>query len=117
MPRRLILRAAIGLTLLLVVASMAFALATSLRERRLASAAATVSASPSAKNQKFAAASFETRCAKCHEMEEMQDWLAANAGAGQSAQLLAFLKAHKKAPDPENEAITRLLSESKAPAP
>jgi len=50
-------------------------------------------------------------------MEEMQDWLAANAGASQSARLLAFLKAHKKAPDPENEAITRLLPESKAPAP
>ena len=117
MPHRLILRAALALTLLLLLASMAFALATSLRERRLASAAATVSKAPTADDEKSAAAKFSTRCLKCHDIEEMRDWLATHPGADRSTQLLTFLKTHKKAPDPDNEAIARFLVESNPPRP
>ena len=115
MSHRIILRAAIGLVLLLVLAAMAFAIATSQRERRLAArttSLVTGSALPAAYDAKRAAASFETRCTKCHEMAEMHEWLAANAGADRQGRLLAFLKTHKKAPEAESEAIARFLSES-----
>ena len=115
MSHRIILRVAIGLTLLLVLAALAFSVATSQRERRLAARTAspvTASAMPASYDAKLAAASFESRCTKCHEMEEMHEWLAANAGGDRPARLLAFLKTHKKAPDAESEAIARYLSES-----
>ena len=114
---RLILRAAIGLILLLVLAALAFGINTTQRERRLAarSTAAAGPAAAGAYDAKQAAASFESRCTKCHEMSEMQDWLAANPGDDRPAKLLAFLKKHKKAPDAETETIARYLAES-APA-
>ena len=117
MSHRLILRAAIGLTLLLVVASLAFSLATSRHELRLASASATGSAAPAVYDEKVAAASFENRCAQCHAMEDFEDWLAANAGPEQSARLLDFLKEHQKSPDSETGAIARFVVESSALKP
>jgi hypothetical protein len=59
-----------------------------------------------------AAASFDSRCTKCHEMAEMHEWLAANAGSDRQDRLVAFLKTHRKAPEAESEAIARFLSES-----
>ena len=99
---------------------MAFAINTTQRERRLAArttSLATGSALPAAYDAKLAAASFETRCTKCHEMAEMHEWLAANAGADRQGRLLAFLKTHQKAPDAESEAIARFLSESPSVKP
>ena len=115
MSHRLIRRAAILLALLLVLAAMAFSINTTQRERRLAARTASLvtgPAQPAAYDAKLAAASFETRCTKCHEMAEMHEWLAAIAGADRQARLLAFLKTHRKAPEAESEAISRFLSES-----
>ncbi len=120
MSHRLILRAAIGLILLLVLAALGFTIATSQRERRLAGRTTSLvagSAVPAAYDAKLAAASFEARCTKCHEMAEMHEWLAANAGADRQGRLLAFLKTHRKAPDAESEAIARFLSESPSVKP
>jgi cytochrome c5 len=113
MSHNLIRRAAILLALLLVLAAMAFAINTTQRERRLAARATPIvaGAAPAAYDAKAAAASFESRCLKCHEVEEMHDWLTANPGADRQAKLIAFLKKHKKAPEPESETIARYVSE------
>ena len=120
MSHRLIRRAAILLALLLVLAAMAFSINTTQRERRLAArmpSADTASAMPGAYDPKLAAAAFDGRCTKCHEMAEMHEWLAANAGADRQARLVAWLKTHRKAPAAESEAIARFLSESPSTKP
>ena len=120
MSHRLIRRAAILLTLLLLLTAMVFSINTTQRELRLSARATspgTGSATPAPYDAKLAAAAFERRCTKCHEMAEMDEWLAANAGADRPARLLAFLQTHKKAPEAETQAIARFLAESPAAKP
>jgi hypothetical protein len=120
MSHRLIRRAAILLALLLVMAAMAFSINTTQRERRLTARTGSVVTGPApaaAYDAKLAAASFDTRCTKCHEMADMHEWLAANAGADRQGRLVAFLKTHRKAPDAESAAIARFLSESPTISP
>ena len=50
-------------------------------------------------------------------MAEMDEWLAANAGADRPARLPAFLQTHRKAPEAETQAIARFLAESPSAKP
>jgi cytochrome c553 len=112
----IILRAAWALTICLVVVAAAFAWATNQRERLVAAAAAasppsTAAASPYGPavqdpeaRRAVVTATWEKRCAKCHEAEEMAEWLATQDGDKEAA-LAAFLSQHGKSSAEENQLL------------
>ncbi|MCU0760097.1 MAG: hypothetical protein MUF07_13000 [Steroidobacteraceae bacterium] len=115
MQHSIILRAAWALTICLVVVAAAFAWATNQRERLVAAAAASppsttaAGASPDGPavqdpeaRRAVVTATWEKRCAKCHEAEEMAEWLATQEGDKEAA-LAAFLAQHGKSSAEENQ--------------
>jgi hypothetical protein len=103
MQHRIIRQAAIALFALLLAAALAFGYATGQREHRHAAAAAPSAPAAPAPIDGFAA--YEKRCAKCHETEEMQEWLAGHAASDRRDALRAWLQSHAKSPEAENAAI------------
>ena len=89
MQHSMIFRAAWALTISLVVVAAAFAWSTNQRERLAAATAAAAPpvaadaaaapADPAAQRAAVADA-WEKRCAKCHDPEEMPEWLATQPG-------------------------------------
>lgn len=107
MQHSIILRAAWALSASLILIAAAFAWTTNQRERHIAAQAASApptasAAAPDPAAQRAAAvAVWEQRCAKCHEVEEMPDWLATQPGDKASA-MSAFLAQHGKSPQDES---------------
>jgi len=106
---RIIVRAAWGLSISLVLCATAFAWATNRRERQyealLAEAAPAAPSTPAQPPSPEAArAVFEKRCATCHDPEQVNEW-AETLGADRGAAALAFLQAHKKGSDAENRLL------------
>jgi invasion protein IalB len=100
-----------------VVVAAAFAWSSNQRERLLAAAQASAPAAgpapaaadaaaatdPAARREAVAAA-WEKRCAKCHEAEEIPEWLGAQEGDKEAA-LAAFLAQHGKSSPDENRVL------------
>lgn len=109
----MIFRAAWALTISLVVVAAAFAWSTNQRERLAAATAAAAPpvaadaaaapADPAAQRAAVADA-WEKRCAKCHDPEEMPEWLATQPG-DKVAALDAFLAQHGKSSAEENRLL------------
>ena len=126
MSHRFILRAAIGLGVLLVLVALGFAWSAGERDASLTpplnTALAPVSRAP-ARNGESAAPplgieSFDRRCSRCHTSEAVAAWTAKQSGNRCEA-LFEFLQRHRMAPELENRVIAALFapgcSESQRP--
>ena len=117
MSHRLILRVAIGFTVLLVLVALAFAWSASVHDAsltaRLNAAIAPVSGAPPPADESatppLGVESFEKRCARCHETDDVSAWISKQSG-NRCAALAGFLQKHRKAPEPENRAIALLFA-------
>jgi hypothetical protein len=122
----IIVRVAWGLSAFLVLTAIAFAWAVNYRERNYAALIAEAersapqpapaaggadAAGAAAPSAEAARAAFDKRCAKCHEPEEMSEWVATLPRDGTEAAALEFLQQHKKAPEAENRVVAAHLAE------
>ena len=122
MPHRLILHLAIGLSVFLVLVALAFAWSARLHDASLparldaATAADTPGAAGSAPPRPDGSVTppsgvetFEKRCARCHDPEEVTAWTSKQSG-DRCAALEERLREHRKAPEPENRVIASLFA-------
>jgi hypothetical protein len=110
MQHRIIFRAAIGLTTVLVVIALAFGWGTLFREQRLAaSEAAAGEAAPY--DPAAAAAAYEERCTMCHGAAEDNEWMDDTPNERLEEAFAEFLGGHAKAPPAENRMIAKHLAE------
>lgn len=110
MHHNIILRLALGLTGLLIVVSLGFALAVSGSGRRLAAA----NAENAVYSESAVAPAYAKRCSPCHTLEQTVSWVARQPAATREAEVFKFLQQHGKAPEAENRLIARFLA-NKAP--
>ncbi len=125
MQHSIIVRIAWGLALFLVVIAAAFAWSATQRERHFESVAAagrapaaggaaeTPAGEPAgaapATPTADADAIFARRCSRCHEPDEVPEWVATHAPAEREAALVEFLRTHTKATasDAEKRALAQ----------
>jgi len=108
MHHNVILRLAMGLIVVLVCASVAFAWAVNQREQRLAARDAL---RPSPYSDTSAEAAYEQRCTECHAPQQIADWVARRPASTRETDVLDFLRSHGRAPEAENRLIARLLAQ------
>jgi mono/diheme cytochrome c family protein len=113
MQHRIIFRAAIGLTTVLVVIALAFGWGTLFREQRLAASEA-AAGEPAPYDPAAAAAAYEERCTTCHGAAKDNDWMDDTPTERLEAAFAEFLAGHAKAPAVENRIIAKYLAERTA---
>lgn len=119
MSHRIILRVAISLTVFFLVVALAFAWSAKVHDASLATTPnAAISApggTPASGSEGAAAPSavgietFEKRCARCHDTEDVIGWVSKQPGDRCSA-LYEFLQKHGKAPETDNYGIAQLFA-------
>jgi hypothetical protein len=114
MQHHIIIRAAVGLTAVLLVVALAFAWATTFREARLAAQEAAAGPAEPAYDAQAAAGRYEERCSMCHERSELDAWVMALPADGVEQGVFEFLAGHGKAPQRENRLIARYLAATAA---
>jgi mono/diheme cytochrome c family protein len=111
MHHRIIRRAAIGLTTVLVFIALAFGWGTLFREQRLAARDAPAG-EPAPYDPAAAAAAYEERCTMCHGPARDNDgWMAGTPSERLEAAFAEFLAGHAKAPAAENRILAKYLAE------
>jgi hypothetical protein len=115
----MILRFAISLTVFFLLVALAFAWSASVQDASLTTSPnAAISAAegtPASGGEGAAApsavgmASFEKRCARCHDTEHVIGWVSKQP-ADQCDALYAFLQKHGKTPEPEDYRIALLFA-------
>ncbi len=127
MHHSIIIRAAVGLTIFLCIVALGFGWSTTHRERQFeaasaqaAAAAANAGAGPGAAagtgpSPEAGRAEFDRRCTRCHEAEEVHEWLASKPAQEREAALVAFLDGHGKAPPDVNRLVAHYFSQAPAP--
>ena len=109
MHHRIIIRAAMGLSALLLLMALAFGWGTLFRERRLAAREASPGqAAPY--DAVAAAAHYEERCTMCHGPAHDTEWMPAATRDERDPAIAAFLAQHAKAPAAENRLIATYLA-------
>lgn len=106
MHHNIILRLAIGLTGLLLVVSLGFALAVSGSARRFAARGA----QDAMYSESAAAAAYGKRCGTCHTLQQTENWVARQPARAREAEVFRFLQQHGKAREAENRLIARFLT-------
>jgi hypothetical protein len=109
MHHKIILRLAVGLVALLIVASLGFAWGVTGRERRLAEHGGQTNV---IYTESAGAAAYEQRCGACHAPEQPASWVARQPAATREIDLFNFLQQHGKAPESENRLIARFFAQS-----
>ena len=118
MSHRNIRRVAIALTVFFVLVALGFAWSASTRDAALearlhaAVSAASGASAPGGGGATPGAAgleSFEKRCARCHDPEDVTAWASKQPG-DQCEALHEFLQQHRRAPEDENRSIAALFA-------
>ena len=109
MHHSIIIRAAVGLSALLLLIALAFGWGTLFREQRLAAREASA-AQPAPYDAAAASAHYQERCTMCHGPAQETEWMPATTRDARESALAEFLAQHAKAPAAENRVIATYLA-------